>query len=127
LTVGDYDNDGFLDVLVAENGGRPVLLKNKCASGNHWLGLKLEGVSCNRDAIGARITWSAGGVKRSRLKNNGGSYLSTHDPREVLGLGAAAKVDWLEIKWPLPSGKVQKFTDLSVDRYVRIVEGKAPA
>jgi hypothetical protein len=122
--VGDYDNDGFLDVLVAANGGAPMLLKNKCGPGNHWLGVRLEGVNCNRDAIGARLTWSAGGVQRSRLKNNGGSYLSSHDPREVLGLGAATKIDWLEIKWPLPSGTVQRFTDVPVDRYVRIVEGK---
>jgi predicted NUDIX family NTP pyrophosphohydrolase len=122
--VGDYDNDGFLDVLVASNGGAPMLLKNNCGSGNHWLGVRLEGVNCNRDAIGARLTWSAGGVKRTKLKNNGGSYLSSHDPRELLGLGAATKIDWLEIKWPLPSGKVQRFTDVPVDRYVRIVEGK---
>jgi hypothetical protein len=124
LAVGDYDNDGFLDVLVATNGGAPVLLHNRCSSGNHWLGVKLEGVNCNRDAIGTRITWSAGGVKRSRLKNNGGSYLSSHDLREVLGLGSATKIDWLEIKWPLPSGRVQRFTELPVDRYVKIIEGK---
>jgi hypothetical protein len=102
-------------------------LKNKCGSGNHWLGVRLEGVNCNRDAVGARLTWSAGGVKRTRLKNNGGSYLSSHDPREVLGLGAATKIDWLEIKWPQPSGKVQRFTDVPVDRYVSIVEGKSLA
>jgi hypothetical protein len=124
LAVGDYDNDGFPDVLVAENGGRPMLLHNRSGSGNHWLGIKLEGVTCNRDAIGARITWSAGGVKRTKLKNNGGSYLSSHDPRELLGLGMAAKLDWMEIKWPLPSGKVERLTDVPVDRYVRIVEGK---
>ena len=126
LAVGDYDNDGFLDVLVGANGGAPVLLHNKCAAGgNHWLGVKLVGVNCNRDAVGAWLTWSAGGVKRTRLKNNGGSYMSSHDPREVMGLGAAAKIDWLEIKWPLPSGKVQRFTDLPLDRYVTIVEGKS--
>ena len=124
--MGDYDNDGFLDVLVGENGGPAMLLHNRCGSGNHWLGIKLEGVNCNRDAIGARLTWSAGGVKRTKLKNNGGSYLSSHDPREVLGLGPATKLDWLEIKWPLPSGQVQRLTDLPVDRYVRIVEGKNP-
>jgi len=126
LAVGDYDNDGFLDVLVGANGGAPVLLHNKCAAGgNHWLGVKLVGVNCNRDAVGAWLTWSAGGVKRTRLKNNGGSYMSSHDPREVMGLGATAKIDWLEIKWPLPSGKVQRFTDLPLDRYVTIVEGKS--
>jgi hypothetical protein len=125
LAVGDYDNDGFVDVLVGANGGAPVLLHNRCGSGNHWLGVKLVGTTCNRDAIGARLTWSAGGVNRSRLKNSGGSYLSSHDPREVLGLGASLKIDWLEIKWPLPSGKVQRFTDLPIDRYVTIVEGKS--
>ena len=127
LAVGDYDNDGFIDVLVGNNGGAPVLLHNRCAAtGNHWLGVKLVGVNCNRDAIGAWLTWSAGGVKRTRLKNNGGSYQSSHDVREVLGLGAAAKLDWLEIKWPLPGGKVQRITSLPVDRYVTIVEGKSP-
>jgi hypothetical protein len=63
-------------------------------------------------------------VKRSRLKTAGGSYLSSHDPRDVLGLGAATKLDWLEIKWPLPSGAVQRLTDVPLDRYVTIVEGK---
>ena len=55
---------------------------------------------------------------------NGGSYLSSHDMREVLGLGGAAKVNWVEIKWPQPSGRVERFTDVPVDRYVTIVEGK---
>jgi enediyne biosynthesis protein E4 len=124
LAIGDYDNDGFADVLVTTNGGPPVLLHNRSGAGNHWLGIKLQGVNCNRDAIGARITWSAGGVTRSKLKNGGGSYLSSHDPRELLGLGANAKIDWLEIKWPLPSGKVQRFQNLPLDRYVTIFEGR---
>jgi hypothetical protein len=124
LAVGDYDNDGMLDVLIGVNGGAPVLLHNRCGSGNHWLGVKLVGTNCNRDAIGARLTWSAGGVTRSRLKNSGGSYLSSHDPRDVLGLGSATKLDWLEIKWPLPSGKVQRIADLPVDRYLTITESK---
>ena len=87
LAIGDYNNDGRVDVLIGNNGGPPVLLHNNAGAGNHWLGVKLEGVKCNRDAVGARITWSAGGVTRSRVKNGGGSYLSAHDPREVLGMG----------------------------------------
>ncbi len=123
LAVGDYNNDGRIDVLIGNNGGAPVLLKNN-AEGNHWLGLKLQGTSCNRDAIGATITWSVGGKTRSRYKSNGGSYLSSHDLREVIGLGTATKIDWVEIKWPPPSGRVERLTDLPLDRYVTIVEGK---
>ncbi len=122
LALGDFLNNGRLGVLVGNNGGAPVLLKNNTGEGNHWVGLKLVGTKCNRDAVGAKITWSAGGVVRSRLKNNGGSYLSSHDPREVLGIGKAAKLDWVEIHWPLPSSKVERFTDIPVDRYTTITE-----
>jgi hypothetical protein len=124
LAVGDYDNDGRLDVLIGNNGEAPVLLKNKAGEGNHWIGLKLQGTGCNRDAVGATITWSYGDVLRSRYKSNGGSYLSSHDMREVLGLGSATKLNWVEIKWPQPSGRVERITDLPIDRYVTIVEGK---
>ena len=61
LAVGDYNNDGRIDVLIGNNGEAPVLLKNNAGEGNHWLGVKLQGTSCNRDAVGATITWSAGG------------------------------------------------------------------
>jgi len=124
LAVGDYDNDGALDVLIGNNGGPPLLLKNNAATGNNWLGLTLEGVRCNRDAIGAKIFWTAGGKKRSRLKNSGGSYLSSHDPRVVLGVGKATKIDELEIHWPAPSKQVDKLTDVPINRYVHIAEGK---
>jgi enediyne biosynthesis protein E4 len=123
LAIGDFDNDGRIDVLVGNNGAPPLLLRNNAGAGNHWLGVKLVGTKCNRDAIGAKLTWSAGGVTRSRLKNNGGSYLSSHDMREVLGIGLAAKLDWLEIQWPAPSGRKERLTDLPVDRYITITEG----
>jgi hypothetical protein len=124
LAVGDFDNDGRVDALVGCNGEAPVLLRNRAGRENHWLGVTLQGVHCNRDAVGARISWSAGGVRRSRLKTSGGSYLSSHDPREVLGLGRATSLDWLEIRWPLPSGRTERLTNVSADRYVRIVEGR---
>ena len=124
LAVGDYNNDGALDVLICNNGGTPVLLKNNAAHGNNWLGLKLEGVTCNRDAVGARIVWTAGGKVRHRLKNNGGSYLSSHDPREVLGAGKAAKIDSVEIHWPAPSKQVERITNPPLNKYVKVIEGK---
>ncbi|MFZ0592899.1 MAG: CRTAC1 family protein [Bryobacteraceae bacterium] len=124
LAVGDYDNDGAVDVLICNNGGAPALLKNVGARGNNWLGMKLEGVAANRDAIGAKIFWTAAGKRRSRLKNNGGSYLSSHDPREVLGIGKASKIDEVEIHWPAPSRRVDRLTDVPINRYVRVVEGK---
>ena len=72
--------------------------------------------------IGAKIYWTAAGKKRLRLKNNGGSYLSFHDPREVLGIGLAKKIDELEIHWPAPSKPIAKFTDVPVNRYIRVAE-----
>ena len=124
LAVGDFDNDGALDVLICVNGDAPLLLKNNAAKGSNWLGIKLEGVTCNRDGIGARISWSADGNKRNRLKNSGGSYLSSHDPREVLGIGSAAKIDELEIHWPAPSKQIDRLTNLPINQYIRVAEGK---
>ncbi len=124
LAVGDFDNDGRLDVLIGNNGGPPLLLKNRTGLNNHWLGVRLIGTKSNRDAIGAHLTWSVAGVKRTRLKNNGGSYLSSHDLREVIGIGTESKLDYLEIRWPAPSTKVERLSDLPIDRYITIEEGK---
>ena len=124
LAIGDYNNDGRVDVLIGNNGGAPVLLKNNAGEGNHWVGVLLQGTSCNRDAIGATIIWSFGDVIRRRYKANGGSYLSSHDMREVLGIGTATKVNWIEVKWPPPSGRVERITEVPIDRYVTIVEGQ---
>jgi len=125
MAIGDFDNDGATDVLIANNDGAPVLLHNIVGGQNHWLGIKLVGTKSNPDAIGARITYQAQDLKQQRMKVGGGSFLSSHDPRVVLGIGNRPKIDWLEIKWPLPSGKVERFTGLPIDRYITIVEGTA--
>jgi len=124
LALGDFDNDGAVDVLVSVNDGSPVLLHNHLANRNHWLGLKLAGRKSNPDAIGARIRYQAGDLKRNRMKVGGGSYLSSHDPRLVLGLGKHPKIDWLEVTWPQPSGLVQRLAKLPLDRYITIIEGQ---
>jgi len=127
MALGDFDNDGAVDVLVAINNGAPVLLRNNAARQNHWLGVQLVGKKANRDATGARVTYQAGDLKRTRTKVGGGSYLSSHDPRVVLGLGKREKIDWLEVQWPMPSGVTERFTDLPVDRYITITEGQGKA
>lgn len=123
LAIGDFNNDGAVDVLISNNDGPPVLLQNRVGGQNHWLGVRLVGRKANRDAIGARITYQAGDLRRERMKVGGGSFLSSHDPRLVLGIGQRANLDWLEIKWPQPSGAVERFTKLPVDRYITVVEG----
>ena len=124
LALGDFDNDGGVDVLVAVNDGAPVLLRNSIGRKSHWLGVRLEGRKANRDAIGAIVTYQSGDWKRRRVKVGGGSFLSSHDPRLVLGLGARDKVDSLQVQWPQPSGRMEQFHDLPIDRYITITEGQ---
>jgi hypothetical protein len=123
LAVGDFNNDGALDVLISNNDGAPILLRNNIGKNNHWLGVRLIGRKSNPDATGARLTFQAGDLKRSRMKVGGGSFLSAHDPRMVLGIGGRKKMDSLEVTWPQPSGLVERFTNLPLDRYITIVEG----
>jgi hypothetical protein len=124
LAIGDFDNDGGVDVLINNNGAAPLLLHNEVGARNNWLGVRLIGTTANIDAVGARATWGFGGTTRSQLKVGGGSYLSAHDPRMVLGIGQAKKLDFLEIRWPLPSKRVDRFTSLPINRYITIQEGK---
>ena len=125
LAVGDFNNDGAIDVLISCNNETPLLLRNNVGSQNHWLGIHLVGKKANIDAVGARVSYQAGDLKRSRMKVGGGSYLSSHDPRLVLGIGKRTKIDWIEIKWPQPSALVQRTTDLPLDRYITIHEAEA--
>ena len=127
LAVGDFDNDGYKDVLVSNNGEAPLLLRNTARQGHHWLGIRLQGKKSNRQGIGARVSWSAGKIQRSMLVTSGGSYLSSHDPRLVLGLGQASRVDWVEIQWPEPGRLTERFTQLPVDQYVTIQQGRGIA
>ena len=124
MALGDFNNDGSVDVLVAVNNGPPLLLRNTASQHNHWLGVRLIGRKSNIDAVGAKIVYQAGNLKRHVTKVGGGSYLSSHDPRLVLGLGQETKLDWIEVHWPQPSGKIERFTGLPIDRYITIIEGQ---
>ena len=120
MAIGDFDNDGDADVLASNNGEPPLFLRNQGGNRNNWVGLQLVATKSNSAAVGAVITWQVGTVKRSRLKTGGGSYLSSHDPREILGVGAATKVDWIEIRWP--SGKISRLTNPSLNKYLKVTE-----
>ncbi len=122
LATGDFDNDGDPDVLISNNGEPPVFLRNDGGNRNTWIGLDLVARKSNAAAVGARITWQANGAKWSRLKTAGGSYLSSHDPREILGAGSASKVDWVEIRWP--SGEVDRLSNPPIRAYLNVVEGQ---
>ncbi|HZZ40089.1 MAG TPA: CRTAC1 family protein [Acidobacteriaceae bacterium] len=120
---GDLFNDGKIDVVINGLDGVPVLLRNVNDDRNHWVELHLVGgPGSPRDAVGATVYLTAGSVRQRGDVLSGGSYLSSSDFRVHFGLGAATKVDAVEIHWP--GGKMEKVTLPGVDRIFTIVEGQ---
>jgi enediyne biosynthesis protein E4 len=106
---GDLFNDGKIDVVINQLEGPPILLRNVSPDHNHWVTLKLQGgPKCPRDAVGATVYLSAGGVRQRRDVISGGSFASSNDLRLHFGLGESTSVDAVEIHWP--DGGVQKTT-----------------
>ena len=119
--AGDYNNDGRIDVAIAVINGPPVLLQNRGGDATHWLTLKLVGTRSNRDAVGARVTVSAGGRSSVEEVHGSGSYLSHSDVRLHFGLGAETRIDALEVAWP--SGRRERIGALDADQFVTVEEG----
>ena len=120
LAAGDLDNDGRVDVLILSQN-QPLSYFHNQTQGGHWLTLRLEGSSSNRDAVGARVTVVAGGRRFSDWRMGGGSYQSASDPRLHFGLGAIDRIETLEVTWP--SGKVGRFQNLAADSGYLLREG----
>lgn len=120
--IGDFDNDGDLDILVNNNGQAPQLLRNDGGNSNHWLQLLLIGTRSNRDGVGARVKVIAGDLVLYDERKGGMSYQSAQDPRLHFGLGQRSTIDQIEIKWP--SGEVTKLTNLKADQILAIDEGR---
>jgi hypothetical protein len=122
VAFADFDNDGFMDVVVANNGDSPLLLYNSGGNGNHFLNFRLLGTKSNRDAMGARIHVVAGTMSQIREIAGGGSYLSQSDLRANFGLGKASRAETVDVAWP--SGLRQVFRNVEADKFYLIEEGK---
>ncbi|NSW94335.1 MAG: CRTAC1 family protein [Bacteroidales bacterium] len=118
--VGDYDNDGDLDVVITNLNDQCRFLRNNKGNANNWIMLSLEGTISNRDAIGARIRIKADGKEQIAQKKSTTGYLSQNDPRIHFGLGRSEKIEMIEIKWP--SGKVQILENIPVNQILKIKE-----
>jgi enediyne biosynthesis protein E4 len=118
---GDIANNGNIDIVILNVGEPPTLLLNTNNSLSHRVLFKLEGTKSNRAAIGARVTIRAAGMTQFDEVRGGGSYLSQNDLRLHFGLGAATKMDSVEVRWP--SGKIEAFKDVGADKIYTITEG----
>lgn len=131
VAMGDYNNDGLMDLAVTHVGDTASVLRNETRTPHHWIRLQLEGMrhrnpgGSNRDAIGARVIVQAGGRTIVRHVKGGGSYYSAHEHRLLIGLGAAQQVDSIEVRWPNASATVQRFGALAADRGYHLIEGEA--
>ena len=120
VAVGDFDNDGAMEILVNNSHDSPSLLKNYGEHGN-WILLKLIGTKSNRDAIGAQVKVHTNGRQQLQEIRSGGGYMSQSDFRLHFGLGLATKVDDVEIRWP--SGLVEKLENVPANQVVTVKEG----
>ena len=119
---GDLFNDGKIDVVINNLDGVPVLLRNVNPDHNHWIELQLVGgPKSPRDAVGATVYLTSGGIRQRGDVLSGGSYLSSNDMRVHFGLGDATRIDTVEIRWP--SGAKENVNVPAVDRIYTITEG----
>jgi hypothetical protein len=121
LATADFDNDGDIDIATNNRGDYPELLRNDGGNANHWLEVLLIGTQSNRDGIGAVLKLTSEGFAHVEQAEGGTSYMSASDPRIHFGLGRRTKIDSLVITWP--SGRVDKLTDVAVDKIIAVKEG----
>lgn len=114
--AGDLDGDGDPDVVLTQNGGRPLVVRNDQDTGHHWLRVRLEGVTANRDGIGAELELEVDGRTLRRRVMPTRSYLSQVEPMVTFGLGTATAIDRLRVIWP--GGQVQEVAPPEIDRMV---------
>ena len=112
LATVDLDNDGDLDVVIGINGGAPLILSNDGGNRQNWIGLT------GHLPEGTHLEWTAGGKLYKRVLSAGGSFLSSHDPRQILGLGTSNSIEAIDIKWT--SGQSQRLEPSKLGRYLPV-------
>jgi len=118
LALGDFDNDGRLDVVINNLDGSPEVLHNELATRGNWLLVKLKGSGMNTDAIGALVTARAGTLTQTRVVQSGTGYISQNDMRLHFGIGAATQVDAIDVRWP--DGTTSKMTNVKANQIITI-------
>ncbi len=128
LAVGDFDNDGDQDVLMVSQTGPLQLFRNDGGNQNRWVTLRLEGVSSNRDAVGAKVTLHTPQGRQTQWVRGGSSFASHSDTRLTFGLGEAGQVLSGEVVWPGGAGgpHAQKFGPLAAGAFYWLRQGQAP-
>ena len=121
LAVGDLWNDGRMSAVVSNMNAPPMLLVNDLLNGNHWVAFRTVGSKSNRDGIGAKIMLKAGVRTLVDEVRSGSSYVSNNDMHVHFGLGAMAKIEWVQVRWP--SGRFERFENLPVDAIHILKEG----
>ncbi len=120
---GDYNNDGFLDLYLVNNGTENRLYKNNAGNSNNWIILKLQGVTTNRSAIGSRVILKTGSLTQIREVEGGSGGKGQNSLPVEFGLGSASIIDSLIIKWQ--SGTVQSFVNVNVNQILNVIEGQS--
>jgi hypothetical protein len=118
--IGDYDNDGDLDIFIVNLNDHCSFLRNNKGNLNNWILIKLTGTSSNRDGIGARIKITYEGKTQIAQKKSTTGYLSHNDPRIHFGLGKAEKIERIDIIWP--SGKTQTLENIDINQVLDVKE-----
>jgi len=118
LAVGDYDNDGRMDVLIADAEGRPLLLHNESKEPSSWIGFRLQ--TKGRSAIGARVTLKTDKGVRVAESQSCRSYLSACDTRVHFGLGSTQNITQATVRWA--DGKTQTVSAPQLNQYTTIEE-----
>jgi enediyne biosynthesis protein E4 len=124
LAVADYNNDGDLEIIVTNMNDSPDLLRHARKNSNHSILVKTIGTGSNRDGLGTEVKVVSGGLVQYDTVRGGGSYLSSSDLRLHFGLGAATKIDRLELRWPSAPGQPQVILNPPADCVLVIKEGQ---